>query len=69
MKGATIGWIEDQKVPYAHKNNEWVGFDTKESYEHKVGMTVTLLLDYIVVPTVQYITFSVTKQNHTISSC
>lgn len=37
LKGTTIQWIEDQKVPYAAKNNEWVGFDTRESYETKVG--------------------------------
>ncbi|KAM4625097.1 acidic mammalian chitinase-like [Polymixia lowei] len=36
LKGTTLQWIEDQKVPYATKNNEWVGFDTKESYEIKV---------------------------------
>ncbi|XP_066559337.1 acidic mammalian chitinase [Amia ocellicauda] len=35
-QGATINWIQDQKVPYATKGNEWVGFDTKESYETKV---------------------------------
>lgn len=37
MKGTTLQWIEDQKVPYATKNSEWVGFDTKDSYETKVG--------------------------------
>jgi len=36
LKGTTIQWIADQKVPYAAKNNEWVGFDTRESYETKV---------------------------------
>ncbi|XP_031133173.1 acidic mammalian chitinase-like isoform X3 [Sander lucioperca] len=36
LKGTTIQWIDDQKVPYAVKNNEWVGFDTRESYEIKV---------------------------------
>uniref|UniRef100_A0A8D3D434 chitinase n=1 Tax=Scophthalmus maximus TaxID=52904 RepID=A0A8D3D434_SCOMX len=36
LKDSTIQWIDDQKVPYATKNNEWVGFDTKESYEIKV---------------------------------
>ncbi|XP_071778732.1 acidic mammalian chitinase-like isoform X1 [Centroberyx gerrardi] len=36
LKGTTIQWIEDQKVPYAAKNSEWVGFDTRESYEIKV---------------------------------
>ncbi|XP_058158931.1 acidic mammalian chitinase-like [Dasypus novemcinctus] len=34
---ATTSWIEDQKVPYAYKGNEWVGFDNIESYEHKVA--------------------------------
>ncbi|XP_051529370.1 acidic mammalian chitinase-like [Myxocyprinus asiaticus] len=36
LEGTNIQWIDDQKVPYATKNNEWVGFDTKESYETKV---------------------------------
>uniref|UniRef100_A0A3Q3EIX7 chitinase n=1 Tax=Labrus bergylta TaxID=56723 RepID=A0A3Q3EIX7_9LABR len=36
IKGTTIQWIDDQKVPYATKNSEWVGFDTRESYEIKV---------------------------------
>jgi len=36
MKGAALHWIDDQKVPYAFKNNEWVGFDTKESFAIKV---------------------------------
>ncbi|CAN9512140.1 unnamed protein product [Ophioblennius macclurei] len=36
LQGAKIQWIDDQSVPYASKNNEWVGFDNKESYEVKV---------------------------------
>ncbi|KAJ8360534.1 hypothetical protein SKAU_G00170590 [Synaphobranchus kaupii] len=36
LKGTTIQWIPDQKVPYATKGDEWVGFDTQESYEIKV---------------------------------
>merc|ERR1712002_259459 len=36
LKGTTVQWIDDQKVPYASKNNEWVGFDNRESYEIKV---------------------------------
>ncbi|KAA0706903.1 Acidic mammalian chitinase [Triplophysa tibetana] len=36
LKGATTQWIDDQKVPYATKGNEWVGFDNKMSYETKV---------------------------------
>ncbi|KAA0706901.1 Acidic mammalian chitinase [Triplophysa tibetana] len=36
LKGATTQWINDQKVPYATKGNEWVGFDNKMSYETKV---------------------------------
>lgn len=37
LQGAAINWINDQKVPYATKNNEWVGFDSKDSYEIKVS--------------------------------
>nr|AKN52392.1 chitinase [Bostrychus sinensis] len=36
LKGTTIQWIPDQKVPYAAKNSEWVGFDNRESYATKV---------------------------------
>ncbi|XP_056588212.1 acidic mammalian chitinase-like [Triplophysa dalaica] len=36
LKGATTQWIDDQKVPYATKGREWVGFDNKMSYETKV---------------------------------
>ncbi|KAM9319223.1 chitotriosidase-1-like [Gastrophryne carolinensis] len=36
LRGTTIKWIPDQRVPYACKDNEWVGFDNKESYDCKV---------------------------------
>ncbi|KAM4700202.1 acidic mammalian chitinase-like [Discoglossus pictus] len=36
LRGTTVKWIPDQKVPYACKGNEWVGFDNKQSYECKV---------------------------------
>ncbi|KAJ8265112.1 hypothetical protein COCON_G00142110 [Conger conger] len=36
LHGATVQWLTDQKVPYAVKGNEWVGYDSKESYEMKV---------------------------------
>lgn len=36
LKGTTVHWIDDQKVPYAVKDTEWVGFDNKESFETKV---------------------------------
>ncbi|XP_014849997.1 PREDICTED: acidic mammalian chitinase-like [Poecilia mexicana] len=32
---ATTHWIEEQKVPYAVKGSEWVGFDNKQSYAIK----------------------------------
>ncbi|XP_053173377.1 acidic mammalian chitinase-like [Scomber japonicus] len=35
LKGASAHRIEDQKVPYAVKQNEWVGYDDKTSYETK----------------------------------
>ncbi|XP_061112819.1 acidic mammalian chitinase-like isoform X1 [Conger conger] len=36
LKGTSVQWIPDQKVPYAAKEGTWVGFDTQESYETKV---------------------------------
>ncbi|XP_046882381.1 chitinase, acidic.1 [Hypomesus transpacificus] len=33
---ATVGWIDEQKVPYATQGSAWVGFDNKESYAAKV---------------------------------
>ncbi|XP_061112821.1 acidic mammalian chitinase-like isoform X2 [Conger conger] len=35
LKGTSVQWIPDQKVPYAAKEGTWVGFDTQESYETK----------------------------------
>uniref|UniRef100_H3D4T3 chitinase n=1 Tax=Tetraodon nigroviridis TaxID=99883 RepID=H3D4T3_TETNG len=36
LPGATVHMIEDQKVPYAVKQNEWVGYDNKASFDTKV---------------------------------
>uniref|UniRef100_A0A7M4EX62 Acidic mammalian chitinase n=1 Tax=Crocodylus porosus TaxID=8502 RepID=A0A7M4EX62_CROPO len=36
LKTAQVRWMCDQKVPYAYKDNEWVGFDNLCSYRHKV---------------------------------
>ncbi|XP_072522638.1 acidic mammalian chitinase-like [Salminus brasiliensis] len=36
LEGTKVQWIDEQRVPYATKGNEWVGFDTKESFEIKV---------------------------------
>lgn len=36
LNGASVQWVEEQKVPYATKGNEWVGFDNKRSYNEKV---------------------------------
>ncbi|XP_061591486.1 acidic mammalian chitinase-like [Cololabis saira] len=36
LQGAVVQLIEAQKVPYAIKQNEWVGYDNKESFNTKV---------------------------------
>lgn len=36
LQGATVQQIDDQKVPYATKGQDWVGFDNQGSYETKV---------------------------------
>ncbi|XP_061488237.1 acidic mammalian chitinase-like [Rhineura floridana] len=35
LKGAIIAWIEEQKVPYAFKNGEWIGYDNERSFQIK----------------------------------
>lgn len=48
LKGATTQWIDDQNVPYAIKNSDWVGYDNKKSYETKVcGTLCSSWADYI----------------------
>uniref|UniRef100_A0A667ZPZ4 chitinase n=1 Tax=Myripristis murdjan TaxID=586833 RepID=A0A667ZPZ4_9TELE len=37
IQGASVHLIVDQKVPYATKENEWVGYDNKDSFEVKVA--------------------------------
>ncbi|XP_068568834.1 chitinase-3-like protein 1 [Cebidichthys violaceus] len=36
LKGTLFQWIDGQKVPYAVKGNQWVGFDNQRSYDAKV---------------------------------
>ncbi|KAJ7331855.1 hypothetical protein JRQ81_014035 [Phrynocephalus forsythii] len=33
--GATVEWIDDQAVPYAYKDSDWVGYDDKISFRYK----------------------------------
>uniref|UniRef100_UPI003AAA3435 chitinase-3-like protein 1 n=1 Tax=Centroberyx gerrardi TaxID=166262 RepID=UPI003AAA3435 len=37
LKGTSVQWTDGQKVPYAVKGGEWVGFDNQKSYDAKVG--------------------------------
>lgn len=36
LKGTSLQWINGQKVPYASKGSQWVGFDNQRSYDAKV---------------------------------
>ncbi|XP_078500822.1 chitotriosidase-1-like [Lissotriton helveticus] len=36
LKGATAAWSDEQKVPYAYKGNQWVGYDNIKSITNKV---------------------------------
>lgn len=35
--GWKVKWIEEQKVPYAYGDGEWVGFDSPDSFYLKVS--------------------------------
>ncbi|XP_033822749.2 chitinase-3-like protein 1 [Periophthalmus magnuspinnatus] len=41
LHGASANWIDKQYVPYAVKNNQWVGFDNQQSYGAKVTYLMT----------------------------
>uniref|UniRef100_A0A3Q1JKE3 Acidic mammalian chitinase n=1 Tax=Anabas testudineus TaxID=64144 RepID=A0A3Q1JKE3_ANATE len=41
LKGVTVQLITDQRVPYAVTENQWVGFDNKESIDTKVNYLKT----------------------------
>uniref|UniRef100_A0A8C6UVW0 Acidic mammalian chitinase n=1 Tax=Neogobius melanostomus TaxID=47308 RepID=A0A8C6UVW0_9GOBI len=36
LRGASLNWIDEQKVPYAIQGNDWVGFDNMRSLGIKV---------------------------------
>lgn len=36
IRSATLGWVRDQKVPFATYGSAWVGYDDMQSYSHKV---------------------------------
>lgn len=40
LNGASVEWIEDQKVPYAVKGDQWVGFENDRSIDAKVRCRV-----------------------------
>lgn len=44
LQGGSVHWIDDQKVPYAIKGNEWVGFDNRQSFEIKVINNILSLI-------------------------
>ena len=44
LQGANTFWITDCFVPYAVKEDQWVGFDDEESLRVKVSQRVKVIL-------------------------
>lgn len=44
LKGAHKEWIEEQEIPYAYKDDEWVSYDNLRSFEKKVCIFLEHLL-------------------------
>ena len=34
--GGQVGFISEQRVPYIHRGNQWVGYDNPDSLKEKV---------------------------------
>ncbi|XP_051270963.1 chitinase-3-like protein 1 [Dicentrarchus labrax] len=58
LKGTSVEWINDQKVPYAVKSNQWVGFDNQRSYDAKVEYLKSRKLGGVAVWTLDMDDFS-----------
>ena len=41
LRGAKSFWIEDQQVPFAVLDDQWVGYDDDKSVQLKVGLEPT----------------------------
>ena len=39
-EGWKVEWIMDQRVPYIHGQQQWIGFDSPDSVALKVGAFV-----------------------------
>nr|XP_046237225.1 chitinase-3-like protein 1 [Scatophagus argus] len=58
LKGSSVQWIDGQKVPFAVKGNQWVGFDNQRSIDAKVDYLKSRQLGGAVVWTVDMDDFS-----------
>lgn len=54
-EGWQVEWIEDQDVPYAHGNGEWVGFDNPDSFVIKVDIMFSIYLLIIIMLVFEYL--------------
>ncbi|XP_040889325.1 chitinase-3-like protein 1 [Toxotes jaculatrix] len=58
LKDTLVQWIDSQKVPYAVKSNQWVGFDNQRSYVAKVDYLKSMQLGGAAVWTLDMDDFS-----------
>ena len=42
----TLVWDSEQQVPFAYRDDQWVGFDDERSLVNKVKNTVSVLLSF-----------------------
>ncbi|KAM9859975.1 acidic mammalian chitinase-like [Aulostomus maculatus] len=57
-EGTSVHWADSQKVPFAVKGNQWVGFDNQRSYDGKVDYLRSMQLGGAAVWTLDMDDFS-----------
>ena len=53
-----VEWIMDQRVPYAHGDEDWIGFDSPDSTSLKVMMMMMMMMMMVMMMIISICSFT-----------